>query len=130
MNAMATLNTTNATLTMSSREIAELTGKRHPDVKRDIERMLGELTGDVSSFAHIYYDAMNRQQVEHRLPRREVEILLTGYSVALRAKVIDRLRELEAQQATPMRAIPSNYVEALRLAAELEEERVALRLQN
>lgn len=37
------------------------------------------------------------------LPRREVEILLTGYSIPLRAKVIDRLRELETQVAAPAR---------------------------
>ena len=39
--------------TMSSREIADLTVKRHPDVKRDCDVMFKELNLDVSKFAHI-----------------------------------------------------------------------------
>ncbi|WP_291972530.1 Rha family transcriptional regulator [Candidatus Symbiopectobacterium sp.] len=65
---------------MSSREIAELTEKRHPDVKRDVERMISDLQGDVSKFAHIYLDSMNRQQTEYLLDRDHTECLLTGYS--------------------------------------------------
>lgn len=114
----------NAAITMSSREIAELTGKRHPDVKRDVVTVMDALGKDASSFACIYRDAMNREQTEYRLPRREVEILLTGYSIPLRAKVIDRLHELEAAVAQP--AIPTSFAEALRLAATLEEEKLAL----
>lgn len=65
--------------TMSSREIAELTGKRHPDVKRDIQSMLSELQEDVSSFAHIYLDSMRRGQTEYLLDREHTDCLLTGY---------------------------------------------------
>lgn len=83
-------------VTMSSREIAELTGKRHPDVKRDIEVMLEQLSEDASVFAHIYLDTMNRQQTEYQLDRRHVECLLTGYNAVLRMKVIDRMHELES----------------------------------
>ncbi len=43
-----------STATMSSREIARLTGKQHKNVKRDIENMLGELEIDALSFGHIY----------------------------------------------------------------------------
>lgn len=85
----------NRTTTMSSREIAELTGKRHPDVRRDIKLMLEELQEDVSDFAHIYLDSMNREQTEYRLDRDHVECLLAGYSAPLRMKVIRRLHELE-----------------------------------
>lgn len=99
----------NAIQTMSSREIAELTGKRHPDVTRDIEKMLLELGEDARSFAHIYLDSMNREQVEYHLDRELTETLLTGYSAVLRRKVIARWRELEFGKVQPAQpsAIPN-----------------------
>ena len=57
------------TLTMSSLEIAELTGKRHPDVRRDIRNMLEALKLDVSRFAHIYKDSAGRDQEEYHIDR-------------------------------------------------------------
>lgn len=82
---------------MSSREIAELTGKRHQHIKRDIQSMCEQLGIDASSFGHIYLDNLNRQQTEYRLPRRKCEILVTGYDVVRRAAVIDRWLELETK---------------------------------
>lgn len=83
-------------VTMSSREIADLTGKRHDNVKNDIEKMLADLGEDILSFQDIYLDSMNRKQTEYNLDRRHVECLLTGYSAVLRMKVIDRMHELES----------------------------------
>ena len=103
---------------MSSREIAELTGKLHKNVKRDITTMLAELKIDALSFERIYLDAQNRNQTEYLLDREHTDCLLTGYSAELRMKVIRRWRELEARA----QAIPTTYVEALRLAADKAEE--------
>jgi phage regulator Rha-like protein len=77
-------NEQNVARTMSSREIANLTGKRHPDVKRDIQTMASELKVNVSSFAHIYLDGRNREQTEYLLDREHTDCLLTGYSAGLR----------------------------------------------
>lgn len=90
----------NVARTMSSREIASLTGKRHPDVKRDIQTMAAELKVNVSSFAHIYLDGRNREQTEYLLDREHTDCLLTGYSAGLRMKVIRRWHELEQQSAS------------------------------
>lgn len=59
---VATIGKANAGITMDSREIAELTGKQHQHVKRDIESQIGAI-GDVSRFGRIYVDSMNRQRV-------------------------------------------------------------------
>lgn len=117
------------TVTMSSREIAELTGKEHRNVMRDIRAMLVELhgAGGVLSFEHTYRNEQNGQNYpEFRLPRREVEILLTGYSIPLRAKVIDRLAALEQGAAARSFYIPPTYQAALRLAADLAEQNAGL----
>lgn len=102
-------------LTMSSREIAELTGKRHPDVKRDIVNMLHDLVEVVSDFAHIYFDSMNREQTEYLLDRDHTDCLLTGYSAKARMLIIQRWRDLESQQAPQL---PTSFAEALQLAAD------------
>ncbi len=91
-------------LTMSSLEIAERTGKNHADVMRDIKVQLGALLGDggLSKFADTYRHAQNKQEYNcYLLPKRECLILVSGYSVALRAAIIDRWAELEAAAAGP-----------------------------
>jgi phage antirepressor YoqD-like protein len=113
-------------VTMSSREIAELTGKEHFHVKRDIEVMLRELGKDASSFGGIYLDSMNRKQAEYHLDRELTETLITGYSIKLRHRVIQRLHQLEQQQGG--RAVPGSLPEALRLAADLAERNAGLQL--
>ncbi len=82
-------------LTMSSREIAQLTNKEHKNVKRDIEKMLSELKEDALTFERIYTDSMNRKQSEYLLDKDHTECLLSGYSAELRMRVIKRWHELE-----------------------------------
>jgi len=105
-------------VTMSSREIAQLTGKEHKHVMRDIRAMLQELELDESNFGRIYLDLLNREQTEFLLDRELTETLLTGYSIPLRRKVIARLHELESGQTF---AIPTTLSAALRLAADQQD---------
>ena len=94
MNALTTL-----TLTMSSQEIAELTGKRHDNVLVDIRKMLVELHGEegLLKFQETPTNPQNKQQyLVFKLPKRESLILISGYSITTRAKIIDRWMELEA----------------------------------
>jgi Rha family phage regulatory protein len=98
----------NAALTMTSREIAELTGKEHAHVMRDIRTMLLELHGEggLSSFGSSYINSQNKEQPEYRLPKREALILTSGYSIKQRAAIIDRWQELEARPSIdPMVAL-------------------------
>lgn len=117
---MNTLISATDNKTMSSREIAELTGKEHKNVVRDVRAMFIELDLDVLTFERIYYDQYQRIQKEIMLDKELTTTLITGYSIKLRNAVIKRWQELEtAQQFT----IPSNLSEALRLAADNIEAR-------
>ncbi|WP_212113012.1 Rha family transcriptional regulator [Bartonella queenslandensis] len=90
--------------TMSSREIAELCSKRHDHVMRDIKKMLEELNAPkfgVVDFSGYYLDGKGESRPCYNLPKRECLILVSGYSTALRAKIIDRWQELEKQAVTP-----------------------------
>lgn len=94
-----------ADITMSSLEIAERTGKTHGHVMRDARAMLDGLGIDQSKFGSVYRDAKGEERACFRLPKRECLILVSGYSVALRAAIIDRWVELEAKAAGP--ALPN-----------------------
>ena len=112
----------NAVLTMTSREIAQLTGKQHQHVLFDIRKMLVELDEDESFYRRIYLDTMNRQQSEFILNRELTDVLLTGYSAKLRRIVIARWHELEAKQAAPGEL---SRMDILTLAIESEKGRLA-----
>ncbi|MCH9835405.1 phage regulatory protein/antirepressor Ant [bacterium] len=103
---------------MDSREIAERTGKEHAHVCRDIRAMLEELGEPESRFGSGYLDAQGQKRNCYLLPKRECLILASGYSVALRAKIIDRWAELEATNL----AVPRTLSEALRFAADLQDK--------
>ena len=86
-------------MTMSSREIAELTSKEHKNVLADIRNIEAEL-GGLSFQLTSYTDKSNRQSPMYHLDYEQTMLLLTGYSIKLRAKVIARWKELE-DKATP-----------------------------
>lgn len=82
---------------MSSVEIADLTGKNHFDVKRDILNVLSQVKIDASRFAGIYVDKINRKLECFNLPRRECDLVVSGYSAKYRLAIIDRWHELESK---------------------------------
>jgi len=114
--------------TMSSKEIADLTGKRHDNVKRDIEVMLSQLNLDPLNFEDIFLDSMNREQKGYALDKELSICLVSGYNVQLRMSIIKRWNELEAQ-AQPQFNLPTTFSQALLLAAQLEEQKEQLALQ-
>ncbi|MGG2141304.1 Rha family transcriptional regulator [Symbiopectobacterium sp. RP] len=117
------------TVTMSSREIAELTDKKHFHVLRDIESMLVDLGEDPEGYAHFWIHPQNGQQYrEFLLDRDHTECLLTGYSAVHRMRVIKRWHDLEKLAATP--ALPENYISALEALLESKKSEAALALVN
>lgn len=109
---------------MSSIEIAELTGKRHDNVMADIRRMLVEIQSPEKSGD--YQDGRGRTQPCLLLDKEETICLVSGYSAALRIRIIRRWQELEQQAHQPAMMIPKTLPEALRLAAELAEQNMEL----
>lgn len=114
---MNDLITSNTGLTMSSREIAEFTGKRHDHVMRDIKKMLLQLyPAGAPNFGGTYLSEQNKKLPLFNLDRNHTDCLLTGYSALDRMKIIRRWRELENKQ--PSFQIPQTLGEALQLAAD------------
>lgn len=119
----------NSVATMTSREIAELTGKEHKHVLADIRKMLAELQEDEPAFRRIYLDSMNRDQIEYALNRELTDVLLTGYSAKLRRVVIARWHELEAKQAAPAAPATLSRMDILTLALDSEKRAVEAETQ-
>lgn len=90
---------TTCPITMSSREIAELTGKQHKDVIRDIRVMLDALVDDGADLRHVREEKDGRGYTScFHLDRELTQTLITGYSIPLRHKVIQRINMLEAEK--------------------------------
>lgn len=111
-----------APLTMTSREIADLTGKQHAHVMRDIRTLMDELATnpelDSCVISTTYSGGDGRQYPQYELDKDTCLTLLLGYDSVARMKVVKRWQELEAKQAP---VLPQTMAQALRLAAEQAE---------
>ena len=84
---------------MSSLEIARLTEKGHDKILVDIRKMLDELEIGHAVFSDSYKSNQNKMLPCFNLPRRECDILISGYSIKYRAAIVDRWQELEKLQS-------------------------------
>lgn len=105
--------------TMSSLEIAAITGKNHTHVMRDIRETLEQAEIGLTKFGSSYLNSQNKEQPCYHLPRRECDLVISGYSVKYRLAIIDRWHELESKQSFQL---PQTLPDALRLAADLADQ--------
>ena len=107
-------------VTMSSREISELTGKRHDSVKRTIGTLA---ESDVISYPQIVDGPKAANGVvekQYLVCKRDSFVVVAQLCPEFTARLVDRWQELEARLARPV-ALPS-YAETLRLYADQIEE--------
>ncbi|MET3512763.1 phage antirepressor YoqD-like protein [Pseudacidovorax sp. 1753] len=122
----------NAPLTMSSRDIAELTGKRHDNVMTVCRALRnGGVCPEIQETP--WTNPQNGQAyMECLLAKRDSLVLIARLSPEFTARLVDRWQELEAQHAQQSPAVPRTMAQALRLAAEqaeqLEQQQAALAL--
>ena len=113
---------------MSSREIAELTGKKIGHIHRDLKAMFESLYDTPNpnlDQVKFEYDAQGR--IDNILLDEDHSInLVAGYDAKVRMSVIKRWKELEAAQAP---SVPQTYAAALLEAGRLALENESLQLE-
>ena len=107
---------------MSSLEIAELTGKRHDAILRDIRNLLGQGVAAHNFVETSYKDKSNKNNPCYNLTKKGCLILASGYNAKLREKIIDRWEELETEKRNGGYNVPNSFREALLLAAKQQEQ--------
>jgi phage regulator Rha-like protein len=93
---------------VTSLRIAELTGKDHSKVIRDIKVMLSQIDSTYGKFALKYRAGNKVEYTVFALPKRELELLLTGYSIPYRMKLLDELEEHRQNNIQPTLATSAN----------------------
>lgn len=113
-----------STKRMSSLEIAELVESRHDSVKQSIERLATRTVIELPPMVEI--STATKPVKVYQLDKRSSLIVVAQLSPEFTARVVDRWQELEAQAATPAFQLPTSLPEALRLAADLAEQKMQL----
>lgn len=111
--------------TMTSKEIAEITGKQHSHIMRDIRTLLeqgvSESNFGLSSYKQDQPNGGSKDVPMYVLTKKGCLILASGYDAVLREKIINRWEELEMKDKQKFQ-VPTTFAEALRLAAEQQEK--------
>ncbi|AXP56596.1 phage regulatory protein/antirepressor Ant [Haemophilus influenzae] len=121
MNQLLTMMKENASiLTMSSREIAEITHKEHKNVLRVIRDLIEQNL--VAQIEPLKFEYRNQWFDYYELNKRDTFVVVARLSPEFTAAVVDRWQALENRQK-PTALIPQSFSEALMLAAQLQAEK-------
>lgn len=115
---------------VTSLQIAEITGKRHSDIMRDIRNLLEQGVTERNFALSEYKDATGRTLPCYYLTKKGCLILASGYDAKLREKIIDRWEELERQKQYGSFQVPQTFADALLLAAQQQKQLESLAEQN
>lgn len=83
---------------MTSLQIAEVTGKEHKNVMRDIRNILEQGVNQLNFELVSYKDAKGEERPMYSLTKKGCLILASGYDALLREKIINRWEELEVKE--------------------------------
>lgn len=109
--------------TMTSQEIADLVESRHDKVKQSIERLALRGTIKLPPLGEVK-NHLGQSVAVYQVSKRDSYIVVAQLSPEFTARLVDRWQELENQAR-----IPQNLPDALRLAADLAEEKQKLENQ-
>lgn len=121
--------------TMTSLQIAEVTGMRHADVMRAIRNMEGAwVKVNQRNFALTFRTTKLQNGAERKDPlyvltKTECLYVATKFNDEARAKLVIRWEELERERQAGGFRVPQNLAEALRLAADQAERAEAQQRQ-
>ncbi|KDP84210.1 antirepressor [Cupriavidus sp. SK-3] len=111
-----------ATLTMSSREIAELVDSRHDKVKQSIERLASRGVITLPPMGEVSNDGPGPKTIaEYRVSKRDSYVIVAQLSPEFTARLVDRWQELEARSAAPALPNFSDPIAAARAWADVKE---------
>ncbi len=114
---------------MSSREIAEVTRKRHDNVWRTIESLHDKGLIGLPQFEEVPNPGPGPLCIkQYLIGKRDSFVVVAQLSPEFTAALVDRWQQLEAQVAKPMPADLSK-LEILQMALESEKARVLLTVQ-
>jgi len=109
---------------MGSREIAEMTGKSHAHLLRDIRKMEESwIKINQTNFVLVdYIDGKGEKRPEYLLTKKESLYIATKVNDVARVKLINRWEQLEEQAVNNQFQIPTTLSGALLLASQQAEQ--------
>ena len=110
---MQIANLATTALTMTSREIADLVGKQHSNIKISADRLSEK--GVIGTLAVQEFTHNGNKYTEYLLNKRDSLILVAQNCPEFTARIVDRWQELESKSSFQ---IPTTLSAALRLAAD------------
>ena len=121
---------------MTSVEIAEVTGKKHAHVLRDIRNLLGQGVSEsnfgLSSYQQQQPNGGVKEVTMYELTPKGCLILASGYDPVLREKIVNKLEEYQQKERAEMLQLPdfTNPAEAARAWAQEYEQKTTLMIEN